>query len=121
MLHAAAKTSIRNKTGYKISESAADMDIKITLEQMLGGNAAARFLVGLGAGRSVITTYVDIVRDGRIIAEGRLVETSTMPNIVGNAWANEELIRQDIGIIAGKIADFVVNPRDFEAKPDQPK
>jgi hypothetical protein len=121
MLHAAAKASIRKKTGYKIAEGATDMDINVKLEEMYDGNAAARFWVGLGAGRSVITTYIDIVKDGKVIAEGRLIETSTMPNIAGNAWSNEELITQDIGIIGGRIADFVVNPRDFEAKPEQLK
>ena len=121
MLIAATKASIREKTGYKIVENATDVDIKITLEQMVGGNAAARFLVGLGAGRSIITTYVDVVRNGKIIAEGRLIETSTIPNIVGSAWTKEELIKQDIGIIAGKIADFVADPRNFEAKPEKPK
>ena len=121
MLHAAAKASIRIKTGYALAEGLSDMDITIKLEQMYGGNSVARFMVGLGAGRSVLTTYVDIARGGKVIAEGRLVETSTIPNIVGNAWTNEELIKQDIGIIAGKIADFVANPRDFEPRPEQPR
>jgi hypothetical protein len=67
----------------------------------------------------VITSYITIMRDGKDIAEGRLVETSTMPNIAGNAWSNDQMIMQDIGIIGGKIADFVANPRDFESKPDQ--
>lgn len=120
MLHAAAKASIRKKTGYTIAEGTTDMDINVKLEEMYGGSAAARFWVGLGAGRSVITTYVEIVRDGKVIAEGRLIETSTMPNIAGNAWSNEELITQDIGIIGGKIADFVANPRGLETKPEQP-
>jgi hypothetical protein len=119
MLHASAKASIRKKAGFAIVEGPADLDINIKLEEMYGGNAAARFFVGLGAGRSVITSYITIMRDGKDIAEGRLVETSTMPNIAGNAWSNDQMIMQDIGIIGGKIADFVANPRDFDSRPDQ--
>ncbi len=119
MLHAAAKTSIRKKTGYKIADGAADLDINIKLEEIYGGNAAARFWVGMGAGRSAITTLVEIVKGGKVIAEGRLIETSTMPNIAGNAWSNDEMIIQDVGIIGGKIADFVANPKSFEAASEQ--
>jgi hypothetical protein len=116
MLQASAKTSIRRKTGYDIAEAGTDVDITIKLEEMYGGNAAARALVGFGAGRSVITTHIDMVRGGKVIAAGRLVETSTMPNIAGSAWSNEEMITQDVGIIGSRIADFVANPRDFEVK-----
>lgn len=120
MLHSAVNASIRKKTGYNIIDDPADIDISIKLEEMYGGNATARFMVGLGAGRSAITTFVSVAKDGQIIAEGRLGETSTLPNVAGRAWSNDEIITQDIGILAGKIADFVVNPRDFEANPDGP-
>jgi hypothetical protein len=120
MLHSSTKASIRKKTGYDIIDDPADMDINIKLEEIYGGNAAARFIVGLGAGRSAITTFVSIAKDGKVIAEGRLGETSTLPNVAGRAWSNDEMIIQDIGILGGKIADFVVNPRDFEANPDGP-
>lgn len=121
MLHASAKTSIRKKTGYTIVEGVTDLDINIRLEEIYGGNAAARFWVGMGAGRSAITTFVEVVKGGKVIAEGRLIETSTMPNLAGNAWSNDQMILQDVGIIGGKIADFVANPRSFEEKIEQIK
>jgi hypothetical protein len=121
MLRVAAKASIRKNGGCRIDENAVGMDIKITLEKMYGDNdAAARFLVGLGADKSIITTHVDVVRDGRIIAEGRLIEKSAIPRIVGDPWANEKIITQDIEIVADRIADFVVNQRNFEPVPEQP-
>ncbi|MBK5274278.1 MAG: DUF4410 domain-containing protein [Desulfuromonadales bacterium] len=121
MILSAAKSSIRKKSGYKIEDDYADLEINIKLEEVYGGNAAARFWIGLGAGKSAIVTLVDISRSGRVMAEGRLIETSTLPNVINNAWGNESLILQDAGIIGGRIADFVANPRDFDFKPDQPK
>jgi len=120
MLQSAAKASFRKKTGYNIIDDTADMDINIKLEEIYGGNATARFIVGLGAGRSAITALVSIAKEGRVIAEGRLGETSMLPNVTGKAWSNDQIILQDIGILGGKIADFAVNPRDFQANPDGP-
>ncbi len=120
MLHAAVKTTIRKKTGYALTDSAADLNINIKLEEIYGGNAAARFWVGMCAGRSAITTLVDIVKDGKVIAEGRFTETSTMPNIAGNAWSNDEMIMQDTGIIGGRIAEFVANPKKFDSSLPRP-
>jgi len=120
ILNSAAKAAIRKKTGYTISDNPADLDIEIKLEEIYGGNAVARTMVGLGAGRSAITAFVGIAKDGKVIAEGRLIETSTLPDVVGNAWSNDEIIMHDLGTLGGKIADFVVNPRDFEEKQEGP-
>jgi len=123
ILHSAAKAAIRKKTGYSITDNAdnpADLGINIKLEEIYGGNAVARTMVGLGAGRSAITAFVGISKEGKVIAEGRLIETSTLPDVVGNAWSNDEIIMHDIGTLGGKIGDFVVNPRDFEEKQDGP-
>lgn len=117
MLLAATKTAVRRNTGFRIVDGPSDMDISLKLEEMNGGNASLRFWVGFGAGRSVITTRITMVKGGKTVAEGRLVETSTMPSLARGVWSNDEMINQDIGIISGRLADFVANPRDFENSP----
>jgi hypothetical protein len=109
-LQAAAKSSIGRKTGYEIREGSSDIDINIKLEEI---SASARFWVDMGAVSSVLTTCITIIKDGEVIAEKRIVETNTIPNITDNAWSNEEMINQYIGNMGGRIADFIAYPKDF--------
>jgi len=91
-----------------------DLIVDIKLEEVRGGSAATRFLIGFGAGRSVTPVYVKILRNQQIIAEGRNTETTTMPDIVGGTYSNKDAILQDAPRVAKKIADFVVNPKNEE-------
>jgi hypothetical protein len=93
-----------------------DLLVQSVLEEIHGGNAAARFWVGFGAGRSITTIYVKVLKKGEIIAERRITETTTMPNLVTGTYANEDAILQDAPLVARKIADFVHNPAEFEKK-----
>ena len=91
-----------------------DLMVNTKLEEVRGGSAATRFLIGFGAGRSVTTVYVKILRNQQIIAEGRITETTTMSDILGGTYTNEGSILQDAPRVANKIADFVVNPKNEE-------
>ena len=93
-----------------------DLVVQTTLEEVHGGSAAARFWVGFGAGRSITTVYVKVLKKGEIIAERRITETTTMPNITTGTYANEDAILQDAPLVARKIAGFVHNPVEFEKK-----
>jgi len=62
----------------------------------------------------VTPVYVKILRNQQIIAEGRITETTTMPDLIGGTYSNEDAILQDAPRVANKIADFVVNPKNEE-------
>jgi hypothetical protein len=93
-----------------------DLIVQTTLEEIHGGSAAARFWVGFGAGRSITTVYVKVLKKDEIIAERRITETTTMPNITTSTYANEDAILQDAPLVARKIAEFVHSPTEFEKK-----
>lgn len=101
---------------WRFDKDNPDMMINATLEQVHGGSAAARFWIGFGAGRSVTTAYVKILKNNAIVAERRFTETTTMPNIASNNWSNEDAITQDAPLIAKKIAEFVHNPVGYESR-----
>ncbi len=100
-----------NRT-FKYDEKNPELVVKTTLEEINGGNAAARFWVGFGAGRSITTVYVKVVKNGEVIAEQRITETTTMPDIIDNNYENEDAILQDTPLISRKIGKFVKNPID---------
>jgi hypothetical protein len=96
-----------------------DLVVQTTLEEIHGGSAAARFWVGFGAGRSITTVYVKVLKKGAVIAERRITETTTMPNLATSTWANEDAILQDAPLVARKVAEFVHDPVAFEKKQTQ--
>ncbi len=108
------KLAIKMKLRVTHTEIEPDLIVDTKLEEVRGGSAATRFLIGFGAGRSVTTVYVKILRNQQIIAEGRITETTTMPDILGGTYTNEGSILQDAPRVANKIAEFVVNPRNEE-------
>jgi hypothetical protein len=117
MMQGAVKVAMRAKSGLKLSDDNPDVLVNIKIEEIYGGNAHARFWVGLGAGRSALTTYTKVMQAGNLIAEMRKTETSTMPNLNSGTWSNEEVLSQDVSISASKIADFIINPKSFLAQP----
>lgn len=98
----------------KHDEKNPEIVIRTTLEEIHGGNAAARFWIGFGAGRSITTVYVVVEKDREIIAQRRITETTTMPNLATNNFSNDDAILQDAPLIARKIGEFVRSPNDFE-------
>ena len=109
----AIQQSNRNFTQDEVNP---DLIVQTTLEEIHGGSAAARFWVGFGAGRSITTVYVKVFKKDEIIAERRITETTTLPNIATSTYSNEDAILQDAPLIARKIAEFVHNPSEFEKK-----
>ena len=115
MLGSSAKLAIKSKyPAWQLKDADADAQIDILLEELYGGSSQARFWVGFGAGKTAITVYVKVTRNNSVLAEGRLIETSTMPNLSTGNWSNEELLTQDAPLISRKIADFVADPNSFK-------
>ena len=93
-----------------VEEGPADLDLHFELEQLHGGDEGARFWIGFGAGRSVSTVYLTAKRDGKVIMEKRINETTTMPDIVGGAISNEETLVRDIGLVARRLLKHAKDP-----------
>jgi hypothetical protein len=111
------KMALKKKNpNFKFEENSPDLKINTILEQIHGGSAAARFWIGFGAGRSITTVHVTVEKNDKIIAERRITETTTMPNIMTANYENEDAILQDAPLIARKIAEFVKDPVAFEEK-----
>jgi hypothetical protein len=92
-----------------------DLVIQTTLEEINGGSAAARLWVGWGAGRSITTIYVKVIKRGNTIAEQRITETTAVPNLVTYSnYSNGNAILQDAPLVAHRIAEFVKNPANSE-------
>jgi hypothetical protein len=104
----------RELPNLEYRENNPDLSVQSTLEEINGGSAAARLLIGFGAGRSITTVYVNISKNGKIIAEGRITETTTMPNVLTSNYANEDAILQDAPLIASRVGKFVKDPASFE-------
>lgn len=104
----------RENPGLTYDESHPDLVVQTTLEEIHGGSAAARFWVGFGAGRSITTVYVKVIKLGVTIAERRITETTTMPNLVTSNFSNEDAILQDATLLARRIGRFVKDPVNFE-------
>ena len=98
----------------KYDEANPDVIVHTTLEEIHGGNAAARFWIGFGAGRSITTVYVKVMKNEEILAERRITETTTMPNIATNNYENEDAILQDAPLVANKVVLFVKDPQNFD-------
>ncbi len=90
------------------------MNFDVTLEELHGGSAAARFWVGFGAGRTVSTVYVKVLKGQELMAEGRITETTTLTNVLTGTYSNEDSLMQDVLLVARKIAEFVNDPVKFK-------
>lgn len=93
-----------------------DLLVDITLETLQGGSAAARFWIGYGAGRTVSTAYVRIIRDESLIAEGRITETTAFVNVMSGNYENDQALMQDAPLLARKIVKFVSDPHSIIPK-----
>jgi hypothetical protein len=117
ILESNIKLFLQNKNPtWSNTKDSPELTIKATLEQIHGGSSAARFWVGFGAGRSVTTVHIQVLKGNVAIAERRFNETTTMPNIAAGNWTNEDAIIQDAPLIAKKIAEFVRNPSGYGKK-----
>ena len=115
LLGSSVKLALKSKyPDWQLNDADADARVDILLEELYGGSAQARFWIGFGAGKTAITVYVTVTRNGSVRAEGRLTETSTMPNLNAGNWSNEELLSQDAPLISRRIADFVADPGSFK-------
>jgi hypothetical protein len=111
------KLSLRKlNSKWRYDKKDPDVLIDTKLEEIHGGSAAARFWVGFGAGRSITTVYVKVIKENKVLAEQRITETTTLTNIITNNYANEDAIIQDAPLVSKKIAEFEKNPTEFRKK-----
>ncbi len=121
MLEGSIKLSLqKTNPDFQYSKTSPELGLDVTLEQIHGGSAAARFWIGFGAGRTVSTVYVKVFKKQELIAEGRITETTTLTNLMSGNYSNEDALMQDVPLVARKIADFVNNPSKFKEE-NQPK
>lgn len=95
-------------------DTKSDIRVNVTLEELQGGNAAARLWIGFGAGRSVSTVYVNVLRGTESLSEGRVTETTTLTNIMTGTYSNEDALMQDVPLLAKKLAEFISDPIKFK-------
>lgn len=120
MLEGAVKMELsRTNRDFQYVPAGGDLNVDIVLEVLDGGSAAARFWVGFGAGRSVSTVFVRISRGMETLAEARITETTTMPNVVTNQWTNEDALMQDVPLVARNVAAFVNDPVKYQKELQQ--
>ena len=115
MLEGAVKMELsRTNRDFQYVQAGGDLNVDIVLEVLDGGSAAARFWVGFGAGRSISTVFVRVTRGAEPLAEARITETTTMPNMLTNQWTNEDALMQDVPLMARSIAAFVNDPEKYK-------
>lgn len=120
MLEGSIKLSLqKTNPEFQYTNTSSDLNIDVTIEELHGGSAAARFWIGFGAGRAVSTVYVRVLKGQELLAEGRITETTTMTNLITGNYSNEDALMQDVPPLAGKIAAFVNDPLKFK-KDNQP-
>ncbi len=91
-----------------------DFFVNTEIVDIEGGNSAARFWIGLGAGAAHTTVQVSLVdRSGKELANARISEPTVCP--IGFCLDdNEVVIRRDLEILAGNVADFIINPAEYQ-------
>lgn len=114
MLEGSIKLSLqKTNPEFQYSTGNSDLLIDVTLEELHGGSAAARFWIGFGAGRTVSTVYVRVLKGQELMAESRITETTTMTNLVTGNYSNEDALMQDVPQLARKITEFVNDPLKY--------
>jgi hypothetical protein len=115
MLEGSIKLSLqKTNPEFQYTNTGSNLNIDVTLEELHGGSAAARFWIGFGAGRTVSTAYVRVLKGQELVAEGRITETTTLTNLITGNYSNEDALMQDVPQLARKIAEFVNDPVKFK-------
>jgi hypothetical protein len=108
------KSSLRNLNAtWSYDKEVPDVLINTKLEEINGGSSAARFWVGFGAGKAITTVYVEVIKGNKVLAEQRIIETTSFTNLISQNYSNDAAIMQDAPLLARKIAEFVKNPIEF--------
>ena len=115
MLDGSIKLALqKTKPEFQYTSSNSDLKIEVTLEELHGGSAAARFWIGFGAGRTVSTVYVRVLKGQELQAEGRVTETTAFTDVMAGNYSNEDAVMQDVPRLARKVAEFVNDPVKFK-------
>ncbi|MGH7773205.1 MAG: DUF4410 domain-containing protein, partial [Candidatus Binatia bacterium] len=102
------------REGETIAES--DLVANAEILEVDGGSAGARFMIGFSAGaaRSVVKVSV-LDRAGKELANAEIFH-STMCPIGWCAESNEGMIQRNLQSLAGEVADFIINPPEYEKR-----
>jgi len=104
--------------GYQVVEGSADFSIDVDVKAAKSGNAAARFLVGFGAGRAVLlwdAVFSDTEGKRLAVLEGGRSHTGME---FGESFANDDQI-QAIAVTASirQIEDFIKHDGVLSVEP----
>jgi hypothetical protein len=91
-------------------------DITVTTEliNIDGGSAGLRFWIGFAAGAAESIVKVTILdKTERELATAKISERTMCP-VGACVESNEATVRRNIQSLAGEVADFVINPAQYE-------
>lgn len=91
-----------------------DINIATELLTVDGGSAALRFWIGFSAGAAESIVRVTLQdKAGQELATARISERSMCP-VGACIESTEATLRKNLQSLASEVADFVINPRDYE-------
>jgi len=95
-----------------------DRDIIITTEllEIDGGSAALRFWIGLTTGATQSTIAVSVLdKTGNNLATGKISERTICP-VGACVESNEDTVRRNLQSLARDVAEFIMDPAEYEKK-----
>ncbi len=93
-----------------------DITIRMELLEIDGGSAALRFWIGLNTGATQSRVSVLILdKTGRDLATAEISESTICP-VGACVESNEATVRRNLQSLAGDVAEFIMDPAEFEKK-----
>ena len=113
----------RKRPGWKIeidsgqaSPIRSDIAVRAEIVEVDGGSAGARFWIGFNAGAAQSTIRVSILdRAGKELAVAP-ISHSTMCPLGWCTDSNKMMIQRNLQSLAEEVAEFVVNPSEYEKR-----
>ena len=94
----------------------ADITINTELLNIDGGSAGLRFWIGFSAGAAESTVKVSILdKTGKELATAQISERTMCP-IGACVESNEDTVRRNLKSLAEDVAEFIMNPAEYEKK-----
>lgn len=91
-----------------------DLTVVTELINIDGGSAGLRFWIGFSAGAAESVVKVTVLdKSGKELATAKISERTMCP-IGACVESNEATVRRNIQSLAGEVAEFVLNPAQYE-------
>lgn len=102
---------------WRYDDSSSDINVKVDLELLHGGDVNGRFFFPGTNGPSAKTyLYATVTDNNGILAERRIFEYTKSINIFFDKFSNEETMKEDAISISEKVSDFVTNPSEYGSR-----